>query len=294
MNLLSRNEILSLLEQDKQFISDEDGFFQKGYNQTYTKDSHIQQCSVDLHIGNIYLPEIEDHKPGGCENPLTDDYVLNTGNTALIRTKEKVKMPPNIAGICFSPSWITLKGILITNMGHVDPGYEGHLHFTVINMGKMQYILRPKDPICTFLLFQLNEDTFPWGKEKFEKGKIIKDAEVPKLVKKSLPKLSTDFLDFEKRSSSIAEKAAKEETRKSKFYTLLYTVGVPIVVAAILTFFSFSDRLTGKPWEKQILDLDSRIKSIEYNTQMNNKLKELEEIKRKIFELENKLNQKTD
>ena len=230
MNLLARDEIVSLLKQDPDIINDEDGFFHRGYDTEYTKNSHVQQCSVDLHIGKIYRPEIEDPKTGSCENPLNIEHLLKTGNTALIRTLEKVKLPTNIAGICFAPSWITLKGILITNMGHVDPGYEGHLHFTVINMGKEPYALRPNDEICTFLFIDLNRYTPPSGKESFEEGKFIDGVEVPRLIKKSLPRLSNDFLDFEKRSTDIA----KKEIRDSKYYTLLYAVGMPVVIAVIL------------------------------------------------------------
>jgi len=304
MNLLSRETIISLLKDNRELINDSDGFFQKNFDESYTKESHIQQCSVDLHIGEIYIPETKNDVRGGRENPITDGYTLRRAQTALIRTKEKIKLPNNLAGLCFAPSWITLQGMLITNMGHVDPGYEGHLHFTVINMAKDEFILKHKDIICSFLLIELNEKTPPWGKEEFFPGQVNPQIKVPKLVRNSLPKLSKDFIDFESRSRSIANEEAVKEARKVKNFI---SSSIPIALTIIVTIILMLQYYVGKPWEdefkafetrliniespgeplgKEINLLKIRLSKMESEHKYVKKLDELDQIKVKINELE--------
>src|SRR5690348_3710155 len=90
----------------------------------YSKESPVQASSVDLHIGNIYLPGVRETEPGGAKNP-KHDYCLKTGETAVVTTLETLHLPPNVAGFGFPPSRVSFKGLLMTNPGHVDPGYEG-------------------------------------------------------------------------------------------------------------------------------------------------------------------------
>ena len=37
------------------------------------------------------------------------------------------------------------RGILITNVGYIDPGYSGKLRYAIINMGNAQFTLRKGD-----------------------------------------------------------------------------------------------------------------------------------------------------
>ena len=90
----------------------------------YGKDSPIQPSSVDLHIGDIYVPGTEVGQSGGEGDPLAD-HVLEPGNTAIVVTQETFSLPPSIAGIGFPPTEVSAKGILMTNPGHVDPGFAG-------------------------------------------------------------------------------------------------------------------------------------------------------------------------
>jgi deoxycytidine triphosphate deaminase len=97
----------------------------------YSKDSPVQPSSIDLHIGSIYLPGVDSNAPGGVPRPKTE-HILKPGRTAVVLTREEFKLPGHIAGIGFPPSHISFQGILMTNPGHVDPGYSGPMRFTVI------------------------------------------------------------------------------------------------------------------------------------------------------------------
>jgi len=144
MNVLSRDEIISLFTSNALKIETPDNFYRAQAALNYSYDNSFQQCSLDLHVGSIYIPESDNGGPGSMTHPKTDDCVLSTGETVLISTREKITLPNNIGAICFSKSSMALKGVLITNMGHVDPGYSGHLHFTAINMGKEKFGLTVK------------------------------------------------------------------------------------------------------------------------------------------------------
>src|SRR6266481_1005052 len=70
-------------------------------------------------------------------------------------SREELKMPDNFLDIGFPPSKVSVQGILMTNPGQVDPGYEGRLRFTVINMGSQDFVLREGDVIVSLILMEL-------------------------------------------------------------------------------------------------------------------------------------------
>ena len=120
----------------------------------YSASSPVQPASVDLVIGQIFLPcppeENKTEPPKGREQ-----YVLRAGETAIVTTSEEIVMPPTLVGICFLPSHVSVQGILTTNPGQIDPGYQGVLRFTVINMGKEDYVLRSGDTIVSIVVLEL-------------------------------------------------------------------------------------------------------------------------------------------
>jgi dCTP deaminase len=117
------------------------------------KDSLVQPCSIDLHIGDIFQPGIKSGKAGSAGTPKSE-LVLRTGQTAIVATQESIHLPGDYAGFGFPPSHISSRALLMTNPGHIDPGYSGKLQFTVINMGREDYVLRRKDLIVTLLIFK--------------------------------------------------------------------------------------------------------------------------------------------
>src|SRR5918994_4262978 len=120
----------------------------------FAREAQVQPCSVDLRIGGIFIPGAEDPAPGSAESP-RDGVVLSPVRTAVITTLEECNLPPDLGAIGFPPNTVSSKGILMTNPGHVDPGYKGPMSFTVINMGSEDYTLLKKDRIVTLLFFKL-------------------------------------------------------------------------------------------------------------------------------------------
>lgn len=194
-----------------------------------SRNSPIQACSIDLHIGRIQIPS-ETGQEGVVEfSSSGNDHSLETGQTAVLTTTELLNMPGNVAGFGFPPSKVSIKGLLMTNPGHVDPGYQGPMHFTVINMGRRPYSLRIGDPICTLLFFELDSSVqTDWGQRRgiapntvLHQSKGLDENDVNRLAK--------DFVDVEKRAKAIANEIVTRAGWRASILAALVSIGIALV-----------------------------------------------------------------
>jgi len=175
-----------------------------------TSESPIQPCSVDLRIGLIQVAPDQDQLPIEEISGSGGEYLLETGATAVLTTMETLALPSNIAGIGFPPSHVSIKGLLMTNPGHIDPGYTGRLHFTVINMGKTTISLSVGAAICTVLFFEL--DSAVDADLADRKGGARNIAQVPLegLPAGAVRRLGRDFINLDERAKEIAHGAVRK------------------------------------------------------------------------------------
>jgi len=255
----------------------------KGLNRSgdlFAADSRIQPASIDLTIGDIFLPEVKQDDEGGSQKSLAY-HPLDAGHTAIVQTLEELDFPRDLAAIGFPPTTVSTRGLLMTNPGHVDPGYKGRMKFTVINMARESYPLRRGDIIVTLLFFRLNP---PAKKSYSERYSTIQSN----VTEEQLSKLAKDFLNFERRTEDIARDIAKKSERMS----VLIGIGLPIAIvllAGILNSYflyqptvsrtyelgkqmteshnalekeinSIKDRLERFRWEKRIEELEALVK----------------------------------
>jgi len=195
MKLLIDKELVALVQSKKitEFVDPSDW---------YNKTSPVQPSSIDMHIGKIFVPEIDPDRRGGINNPKTDYHTLLSGETAFVETAEKLDVPPDIAGFGFPPASMAVKGILMTNPGHIDPGFKGNLTFTLINMGKEPFTIRHGDILFTTLWVKLSCDV--------EKDYSIRTGVLDTGAKEeNVDVLSKDFLDVNNRAERKAKKALK-------------------------------------------------------------------------------------
>jgi len=181
-------------------------------------DSPVQPASLDLHVGEIFIPGMRSSAPGGHDDP-EDAVVLRTGHTIVVTTLETLNLPPNVCGVGFPPSRVSELGILMTNPGHVDPGYSGRMRFAVINVGKADYSLRRGDAIITLLLFQL--DRAP--KQDWNQRHPITKPSRPDQSRVNC--LSHDFVDMESRVRTLTLKTA------------VYASAMSAVLGAVISVF---------------------------------------------------------
>ncbi len=164
------------------------------------KDSQIQPASLDLTIGNIYIPGKTKKDVGSIACP-AGRVALKEGETAVIETGECLALPPTIAAVGYPPASISLAGLLMTNPGHIDPGYNGNLTLTVINMGREIFELKQGEIILSVVFFNMSiRPSVSYNDLKV--GRRVRFRS--KLDKYLLQRLSHDFLNVEERAKSQA------------------------------------------------------------------------------------------
>ena len=180
------------------------------------EDSQIQPASIDLYAGEYYRPGKNTSKDGSIS--------LDAGEMCVIITKETLKLPSNIMGLVFSPTSLTMRGILMPTAGHIDPGFEGKLRLLAINMGNNQYHFNRNTKVATVVLYKLSKDCSCNYKERQEKH-----IEEPKDI---AARLARDFASIH----DMAKKAAKQATSETGRRLMWQIIGaiVAAVLAAIL------------------------------------------------------------
>jgi dCTP deaminase len=214
MGLLTDTELRNRIRTAPQLIEDFD---------TSRIEQDVYGCAAYLHIGDIFLPGSEANQIGSAGDPLKINHCLTQGQTAVLRTKEKFKLDGEHAAVVFPSSSVSMQGLLMTNPGHVDPGYAGHLHVTVINMGSKPFPLVPNARFLRALVFKLDSAVAS-----------PLNATASPITKELLARLSPDFLDVTGR----AKVAAKNEIDRAVRANVWAQYGLPAlaaVVAALIT-----------------------------------------------------------
>ena len=270
MSILCDTELSKAIDQCPPLVSDLDPKNHGRWN------SPIQPASVDLSIGEILVPGKENDQLGSPSNPTTR-YSLAQGQTAVIKTRETLTLPPDLAGLGFPPSSVSMNGILMTNPGHIDPGYKGQLRFTLNNIGKLPYELRTGDPICTAVFFHVS------GTPNHDYENLDRADRPPtgNLDVELLARLSADFLDIDERAKQEAEKTVRDLDIRIK----RSQVAVPII-AALIAFIGAAALQVWKPWDDPISKVDSRMSQLEKQLDVKSLAGNLETIEQRLSTLE--------
>jgi dCTP deaminase len=241
----------------------------------YGPDSAVQPLSVDLHIGEIHVPPKEPESTQRPQEPRSE-YILRAGYTAIIKTGETLVIPSDMAGFGFPPADVSIKGLLMTNPGHVDPGYVGAMHFTVINMAREDYTLRRGDRIFTLLLVDLEEEVHS-DYLKRRKGQVKQVS-----LKPALDRLCLDFANVESRAARIVDDAVSKAELSVK--NLGHKVAIWVVVlGGFFTLLTAGFQYFKPGWT----DLDRRITKIEAVQEAKNEAdKRVDELSRRLDEFE--------
>jgi deoxycytidine triphosphate deaminase len=215
-------------------------------------ESPIQPASIDLHVGHIYVPGQPDGSIGSEGHGATS-HTLRPGHSVIVSTYESITLPASLGGIVFPPSALSSSGILVANLGHIDPGFTGHLRFTVINMGGSDFPLeRGKAAVGTLLLFRLDQSSqAPWSKR--HEGMPSKGEP----DKKEIDALAKDFADIQSRVARITRRAVN----RYQWRFSLWAVLVPIVLGIWLGVWTV-DVETGRRFADRIEKDDQSIVEI--------------------------------
>lgn len=167
-------------------------------------DFRVQPSSIDLTIKEIHLPGKKKTKR---------NHTIDPGETVILEINEKFSLSNEISGIVFPKNTLSKNGIIMTNPGHIDPGYNGILTLYLVNMSKEEYILREKDPVARLLLFKTSKPTTGYN-----------GSPVTKISDDQLSRMGKDFAGLDTRiPNAIAKVLAK------------WSVGLFVLVAIMLS-----------------------------------------------------------
>ncbi|ASE81957.2 TPA: hypothetical protein U2I11_004658 [Citrobacter koseri] len=124
----------------------------KIFNLTETNINNvkIQPSSIDLTVKFIHIPGKKNTKKS---------HTIEPGETVILELNEVFSLSNEISGIVFPKNTLSKNGIIMTNPGHVDPGYKGILTLYLVNMSKENFNLREKDAVARLLLFKTSSPT---------------------------------------------------------------------------------------------------------------------------------------
>ena len=169
----------------------------------------------------------------------------------------------------------------MTNPGHIDPGYIGHLRFTVINMAAEPFQLRTGDAIATLLFFRL---AVPVNRDFHERTGL---TPLPNPTWDEVNRLAKDFVDVEARARAIAEqevKKAQEQLNRLDSRTK-WTTAIIGGVAGLLGIIGtlLVGWLSGMQDLKQnVSDLKNKVDLVEVKDHVTDLDKQLTELTQKI------------
>jgi dCTP deaminase len=114
---------------------------------------NLGQASYDLRVGDeVFLTD------GGVPTWLDKDspyVILPPGQFALVKTFEKIRIPPDLIGLISIRSTFKFQGLINISGFHVDPTYEGHLIFAVQNVGPSNIRLKFKEKVFMVMFAEL-------------------------------------------------------------------------------------------------------------------------------------------
>ncbi|MEM9066145.1 MAG: hypothetical protein AAGB51_11715 [Planctomycetota bacterium] len=188
---------------------------------TGTRDDLIQAASIDLQVGAIYRPGTPQNKRGQAI-PVGRRCCIDQGGTVIVTTKQHFQLPANIAALNFPPSSQALRGLLLVNPGHVDPGFQGPLKLMIINMGEDAAEIRVGDRIVTSVFYKLAESA-----EADYRARGGSTGAEPTV--EQVRQLSPDFLSVDKRAREAVHEARINSTIIASVLTTVLSGGIVLL-----------------------------------------------------------------
>jgi len=88
-----------------------------------------------------------------------DSIVIQPGEFALLTTWEKLSIPLSHAAFISLKISYALRGLVNVSGFHVDPGFRGHLVFSVYNAGPRPAVMRRGDRVFMIILADLDGES---------------------------------------------------------------------------------------------------------------------------------------
>jgi dCTP deaminase len=251
MSIQSDNEIVGLLEAKPPILNN----FSPPAD-WYAKESLAQPASLDLHVGVVFVPPKKEPRIGQQVDK-REEYTLEPGQAIVVDTTESLNFPKDIAAFGFPPTTISNRAILMTNPGHIDPGFKGKLNFTLINMGRESFSVKTGMVVATLLVIKLAN---PPTKDFSQRHPSFQQADP---TVRELYRLGRDFLDLEQRARRVAGTVVRRNG-----------IGLTLLTATLTGVLAF-----GAAWFQsngEIAALKVKISALENQAKIESRLQDIE------------------
>lgn len=118
--------------------------------------SNVNCISYDLTIGCILIPT-EDEIDGNIDVEEVDEYTLKPNEYIMIKTIEKLKLPPNILGRIADKNSVMRMGISVAGP-HYQPGHETYSFLKIYNQSYTKVKLKKGFKIAQIIFEELKEE----------------------------------------------------------------------------------------------------------------------------------------
>lgn len=118
------------------------------------KDENFSGNAYVLHIGEVSAKLRPSQKT-------QDELIIPPGRFLFFMTEERVQIPLDLDGSLFMNPGTSNKGILFFTLGHVDPGFDGHLTATLLNTTSRSIPLKRHEGILYLVMSRLEKPSSP-------------------------------------------------------------------------------------------------------------------------------------
>lgn len=129
---------------------------------------------------------------------LTDreNFVIPPGQFAFLLTEEYLKMPPDVLGFISLKTRYKWRGLINVSGFHVDPGFEGHLIYSVYNAGPSYIHLQQGDRM--FLIWFANLD-------KADHNYVWRGSPIKEIAPQLISQVGSEILSLQSLSAKIGK-----------------------------------------------------------------------------------------
>jgi deoxycytidine triphosphate deaminase len=224
-------------------------------------EERLRGAAYDLRISGTYLitPDGTRYWPEGERlKERKGSFKLNPKEVAFVSTVEHLRMPCDLAGNIAPRFRRTLEGILVMGGMLVDPGYEGQLHFQLVNIGAESFTVVPGETSVAALQFlPVKRATTKLERIPSSKGLLEQlfyegaDERLPQLAFFSnVRALEGDLADLERRVDD--QQIKLDSTKRSTDQLLVFGVFLVSITLFTVAIAAIIDALAGNSLDDAI------------------------------------------
>jgi deoxycytidine triphosphate deaminase len=242
-------------------------------NHEQIKLRNIIESPIESEFGNGSY-NLTGEKIIDMKNNVNNSFTLKPQGMVYVVFKEKIKVPSNVIGFAHVKTTLTKLGIMATNIGIIDPNYNGYLSTLLINFGKSDLYICKGDPTLRVTFANIEEPEI----KKELKQNTVDSINYLKNVQKNISNLDEKFLNL----TSVKKEVTSHIFKVLIGLAIFFTAG-NFALSAYFSHKSSSEKLLDMSITKNELIVEKLIES-------NNLLKmQLDNYNSKLIALQDSL-----